>query len=125
MSQRRDVQEVFAIRERLRRRKKVHCERLAQEAKRLSTAAAALGVQRVVLFGSLARGQAGLSSDLDLLIVWDTPLDFMARTVELYRRLAPRVATEMLVYTPDEMRRMAQRPFVRRVLAEGKVLYEA
>ena len=35
------------------------------------------GVQRVVLFGSLVRGAPGLTSDVALLIVWDTPLDFL------------------------------------------------
>jgi len=102
-----------------------HQEALRQEAERLTTLASALGVQRVVLFGSLARGEPGLASDLDLLIVWDTPLSFLARTVKLYRRLQPRVAADLLVYTPDEMERMAHTPLIRRALEEGKVLYEA
>ncbi|MGQ9647615.1 MAG: hypothetical protein ACUVWO_13905 [Thermodesulfobacteriota bacterium] len=46
------------------------------------------------------------------------------RTVELYRRLQPRVATDLLVYTPSEMERMADTPLVRRALEQGKVLYE-
>jgi predicted nucleotidyltransferase len=96
-----------------------------QEAKRLTSAAVDLGAQRVILFGSLAQGNPGLVSDLDMLIVWDTPLDFLARTAELYRRLRPRVPVDLLVYTPYEMARMAHRPFVRRVLEEGSVLYEA
>jgi predicted nucleotidyltransferase len=94
------------------------------EAERLASAAACVGVQRVVLFGSLARGQANLFSDLDLLIIWDTPLAFLERTVEMYRRLQPRVDADLLVYTPAEMERMAQRPMVRKALSEGKVLYE-
>lgn len=105
-------------------RRAAHREELQREMVRLVEAAAAMGVQRVVLFGSSSRGTAGLLSDLDLLIVWDTPLDFVARTVELYRRLQPRVAVDLLVYTPAEMERMAHTPFVRRALAEGKVLYE-
>ncbi len=92
---------------------------------RLTAAAAALGVQRVVLFGSLARSQGGLTSDLDLLIVWDTPLGFLERTMDLYRRLRPRVAADLLVYTPAEMERMRHNPLMRRALEEGRVLYEA
>jgi len=98
---------------------------LQEETQRLTAAAAALGVRRVILFGSLARREGGLTSDLDLLIVWDTPLSFLERTVELYRRLKPCVAADLLVYTPAEMERMAHTPLVRRALAEGKVLYEA
>jgi hypothetical protein len=60
-----------------------------------------------------------------LLIVWDTPLGFLERTVELYRQLQPRVAADLLVYTPGEMEKMRETPLVRRALEEGKVLYEA
>ena len=113
------------IRQRLHRRRQAHLRLLALEAERLATEAAALGVQRVVLFGSMVRGNPGLASDLDLLLVWDTPLDFVTRTAELYRRLQPRVAADLLAYTPDEFARMADRPFIRNALKEGKVLYAA
>jgi len=45
--------------------------------------------------------------------------------VELYRRFQPRVATDLLVYTPVEMTWMSQTPLVRLALQEGRVLYEA
>lgn len=117
--------ETLSIRERRRSRRDRHRRDLLREAGRLSAAAATLGVQRVILFGSLAWGDTGLVSDLDLLMVWDTPLDFLTRTVELYRRLQPRVAADLLVYTPAEMTRMTTRPFIRHILEEGRVLYEA
>ncbi len=118
-------QEVLDIRRRLDRRRETHRRRLWREVKRLATEAAGLGAQRVILFGSLARAEEpGLTGDLDLLIVWDTPLGFLERTVDLYRRLRPRVAADLLVYTPDEMERMVDTPLVRRILEEGKVLYE-
>ncbi len=98
---------------------------LRREASRLDEAAAALGAQRVVLFGSLVAGDPGLASDVDLLVVWDTPLGFLERTVDLYRRLRLQVPVDLLLYTPREMERMVDRPFVRRALAEGQVLYEA
>ncbi len=84
-----------------------------------------MGVQRVILFGSLARGEDNALSDLDLLVVWDTPLGFLERTVELYRCLQPRVAVDLLVYTPSEMEHMIHKPWMRQALEEGKVLYEA
>lgn len=100
-------------RETLQQQRAAHAAALHAEATRLAAAAAALGAHRVILFGSLARDDIALTSDLDLLIVWDSPLDIVSRTVDL------------LVYTPEEMLTMADRPFVRRILHEGKVLYEA
>jgi predicted nucleotidyltransferase len=81
-------------------------------------------MQRVILFGSLVWGNPGLTSDIDLILIWDTPLGFLERTAEVYRRLQPQVAADLFVYTPDELTRMAHTPFVRRALAEGRVLYE-
>ncbi len=119
-------QDIESIRQQLRRRRQTHCQILWHEVERLTAAAAELGVRRVILFGSLARAEEpGLTSDLDLLIVWDTPLGFLERTVDLYRRLQPQVAADLLIYTSDEMERMIHTPLVRRVLEEGKVLYEA
>ncbi len=112
-------------RETLQRQRAAHAAALHAEATRLAAAAAALGAHRVILFGSLARDDVALTSDLDLLIVWDSPLDIVSRTVDLYRRLGPRQPVDLLVYTPEEMLTMADRPFVRRILQEGKVLYEA
>ena len=121
-----DSQDLLSLRQKLHRRRTAHREALWQEVERLASAAAGLGAERVVLFGSLARAEEpGLTSDLDLLIVWNTPLGFLERTVELYRRLQPQVATDLFVYTSAEMERMAHTPLVRQALREGRVLYEA
>ncbi len=111
-------------REELQQQRTAHAAALWAEGARLATAAAALGAERVILFGSLARDEPDLTSDLDLLIVWDTPLDYLSRIVELYRRLDPHGPIDLLVYTPAEMLTMRDRPFIRRILTEGKVLYE-
>jgi predicted nucleotidyltransferase len=116
------IQKVWQL---LKHRREEHERVLWEEVSRLTAAASELGVRRVILFGSLLEKKAGLNTDLDLIIVWDTPLGFLERTVELYRRLQPRVATDLLVYTPSEMERMAGTPLVRRALEQGKVLYEA
>lgn len=109
----------------LRERRAVYVASLRAEAKRLAEAAAAMGAERVILFGSLAEGEPGLLSDLDLLIVWDTPLDYLTRTVELYKRLDPHGPVDLLVYTPEEIRDMAERAFIRTILEQGETLYEA
>ena len=114
-----------AIRQRLRTRRERHLQDLQREVVRLAEAAASLGVQRMVLFGSAAWGRPGLSSDLDLLIIWDTPLDLLARTVELYRCLKPQVPVDVLAYTPKELEAIQGRSLVRKALQEGRLLYEA
>ena len=81
-------------------------------------------VQKVILFGSYAAGRRDLFTDLDLLVVMDSSLDFVARNAELARRLRAGVALDLLAYTPQEMEGLKDRPFLRQALAEGKVLYE-
>ena len=109
----------------LQQRREAHCKALWKEVERLTKEAVALGAQRVILFGSLVWGNPGLTSDVDLMFIWDTPLGFLERTAEVYRRLQPRVAADFFVYTPAELTRMAHTPFVGRALAAGRVLYEA
>jgi predicted nucleotidyltransferase len=81
-------------------------------------------VQKVVLFGSYAAGRQDLFTDLDILVVMHSPLDFVTRNVDLARRLRVGVALDLLAYTPQEMEQMQDRPFLRHVLETGKVLYE-
>jgi predicted nucleotidyltransferase len=122
MMQREDVS---AARQLFQQKRESHRRALIHEVERLKAVAQQLGVERIVLFGSLARGEPGLTTDLDLLIVWDTSLGFLERTVEMYRRLRLRVPADVLVYTPAEMEQMIHTPLVRQALAEGRVLYEA
>ena len=83
-------------------------------------------VRRVILFGSLAKGVVGLASDIDLIVVMETSKRFLDRLDEIYRFLEPKVALDLLVYTPEEFERMRRgNPFVRAALKEGEVLYEA
>ena len=81
-------------------------------------------VCQVILFGSFAAGRRDLFTDLDLIVVMDSPLDFVSRGVELARRLRAGVALDLLVYTPQEMEQLRHRPFLRQALITAKVLYE-
>ena len=81
-------------------------------------------VQKAVLFGSSARGRRDLFTDLDLLVVMQSDLDFIQRSAELRRRLEACVDMDLLVYTPDEFERMAQGGFLAHALQAGQVIYE-
>jgi len=83
--------------------------------------------QRIVLFGSHARGQAREHSDVDLLVV----LPFRGRparkSADIQMRLRPAFPLDLLVRTPAQIRRrLAQGDsFLREVMENGRVLHEA
>jgi predicted nucleotidyltransferase len=81
-------------------------------------------VQKVLLFGSYAAGRRDLFTDLDLLVVMDSPLDFVSRCADLARQLKASVALDILAYTPQEFEQIRDRRFFRQVLKTSKVLYE-
>lgn len=81
-------------------------------------------VQRPIVFGSYAAGRRDLLTDLDILVVMDSALDFVSRTAEMYRHLSVPVDLDLLVYTPEELERSRHRGFLRRALEQGIVIYE-
>lgn len=81
-------------------------------------------VQKIVLFGSYAAGRRDLFTDLDVMIVMDSPLGFVERLAALASQLHVEGSVDLLAYTPQEMERLRDRPFVRHALATGKVMYE-
>lgn len=82
--------------------------------------------ERVILFGSLASGEIGPWSDIDLVIVRRTDLPFWQRMREMRLLLRPQVGTDILVYTPEENERLSRERafFQQEIVAEGRVLYE-
>jgi predicted nucleotidyltransferase len=79
----------------------------------------------VLLFGSRARGTATRRSDLDLLLVCETPAGPLERIERVLRLLQDSPwPVEPVVLTPGELQSMSHRPFIRRILAEGRILYE-
>ena len=81
--------------------------------------------ERIVLFGSLARGEGDEFSDVDLVVVYPTEKRFLDRLEELYACWTLPVAVDVLAYTPDEYRKMLRESaFLQDVVAEGEVIYE-
>jgi predicted nucleotidyltransferase len=96
---------------------------LRLEMERIVHALKTMGAERIILFGSLARGQENISSDVDLIVVMDSPLDFVSRHGHIYRQLCPAVDADILIYTPEEFARVRETPFLQHVLKEGILLY--
>ena len=84
------------------------------------------GPEKIILFGSAARGEYDQANDLDFLIVKeDVPLYGIDRMRELDELIDRNVAADMLVYCPDELedRIRLGDPFIKAILREGRVLY--
>ena len=85
------------------------------------------GADRVILFGSYAQGSVSEDSDVDLLVI--APFDGRSvdKSVEIRMKLRPQFPVDLLVRTPEKVRQRIQMGdnFMREILEEGKVLYEA
>ena len=93
--------------------------------RQLVTALRPLRPQAIILFGSRARGDALAWSDYDVIVVRSTRLPFIDRLTRVspYIRRLPR-PVQVLVYTPDEFRRLLSDTFFGHILQrEGVVLY--
>lgn len=81
--------------------------------------------ERIILFGSLARGQDDEESDVDLIVVYRTSKRFMDRLKELYLAWDIPRAVDILAYTPEEFDRMMQgSAFLQDTTREARTLYE-
>ena len=83
-------------------------------------------VRRVILFGSLASGNVGKRSDLDLVIITDSERPFFDRLQDFLEYLRPRISADLLVYTPEEWDELSREShFGHYIATRGKILYEA
>lgn len=82
--------------------------------------------EKIILFGSYARGDIHEGSDVDVLIIKETQERFTDRIGAVLRACDLDTAVEPLVYTPAELRGLVDRgsDFILTALTEGKVVYE-
>lgn len=82
--------------------------------------------EKVILFGSISRGESTEDSDFDFFIIKrDVPYRGIDRHYDLMKRIQYRHASDFLICTPEEVeKRLALGdPFVTQIIQEGKVLY--
>ncbi len=82
--------------------------------------------EKIILFGSAARGERNLDSDADFLIIKkETPHYGADRIRELSRLIDRNIPIDLLIYRPEEFEKRLQMgdPFLKSVLKEGKILY--
>ena len=82
--------------------------------------------EKIILFGSSARGDLNPDSDVDLLIIKrETPHYGAERIRELSRIIERNIPVDFLVYRPEEFEKRVEMgdPFLKAIVEEGKVLY--
>jgi predicted nucleotidyltransferase len=83
--------------------------------------------EKIILFGSLARGDARPESDLDLLVIAQSQEPRYRRSAPLYGILSDIfIPMDILVYSPEEVEEWSgvRQAFVTTAIREGRVLYE-
>ena len=82
--------------------------------------------EQIILFGSYAYGRPGPESDVDLLVVMDTPLKEMEQAVRICQAIDYHFGLDLIVRTPATIaRRLALGDsFLHEATQQGTVLYE-
>lgn len=93
------------------------CKRIADE----------FAPERIILFGSRARGRAAADSDVDLLVVMRHRGLSARKAAEILNRVEPEFPVDLIVRSPKQIAaRLAMKdPFVAEIVERGKVLYDA
>lgn len=84
--------------------------------------------EKIILFGSIARGEEKKDSDIDLLIIKNSDKKRPFRVKEVFealRGMNRRSPLDPIVYTPEEVNKRLSLGdyFIKKVLKEGRVVY--
>ena len=81
--------------------------------------------QRVILFGSHARGAAGPDSDVDLLVIAPFEGTGFRQSLKILNQLDLRMPIDLIAYRPEDVQRryVEGDPLIREAIDHGKVLY--
>ncbi len=83
--------------------------------------------QRIIVFGSYAAGEPGPESDVDLLVIMDTPLRGPEQAQQIRQFVNPLFGTDILVYTPEQVQQRLEwgDSFLKSILDDGVTVYES
>jgi len=109
---------------RLKEAKEEHIYNLHKELNRIKSKLIDMGAHKIILFGSAAREELGLMSDIDLIVIIESNKDFVERLAYFYQEIQPMDA-DLLIYTPLEFIRMVEENlFIQHVVKQGKIIFE-
>ncbi len=83
--------------------------------------------EKVILFGSAAKGLDDKNSDLDILIIKKTADSYWERQKKVAKMLSVDCEVDAFVLTPAEVHQAVKKvqPFIYDIVNYGKVIYEA
>ena len=83
--------------------------------------------QKIILFGSYARGNPRPESDVDMLVIMNTRLKEVQQAIQICQQIEYRFGLDLIVHTPKHLAERLKMGdwFLHDVLKEGKVLYES
>jgi len=81
---------------------------------------------RIILFGSYAYGTPRPESDVDLLVIMETPLKEVEQEIHICQEIEYHFGLDLLVKTPATLasRLALGDPFLKEIVKKGRVLYE-
>lgn len=82
--------------------------------------------EKIILFGSLAKGKVNESTDIDLLIVKDTQKPYNDRLRDVVSICDYNVGIDFMIYNPEELKELSKtNSFVRNeIIKKGEVIYD-
>jgi len=85
-------------------------------------------IEKIILFGSYAKGEETKKSDVDLIFIKNTKKRFLDRIDFFLKKISAFLKGEinLFVYTPeefDEMKKYSR--FINNILKEAKIIYES
>ncbi len=83
--------------------------------------------ERIILFGSYAYGIPRPESDVDLLIVMETPLRELQQALQIRQTVNPLFGVDILVFTPSRLKQRIKLgdSFLKEITEKGQVVYES
>ena len=84
--------------------------------------------ERIIMFGSAARGEMGLNSDIDLLVIKDGKFDYYRILGDIYKNLhGVRQAVDVVLVTPKQVEqyRNTHCLVIAPALKDGREVYHA
>ena len=99
---------------------------LEKELERITEMLPQLGVDKAFLIGDMAADIVGPETPLDLVMVLSIQGTFVRRGDFFTSHLGPMIATNFLVYTPEEFETLKETDtFLRTALEKGRLIHES
>jgi predicted nucleotidyltransferase len=83
---------------------------------------------KIILFGSAARGEMGPNSEIDLLVIKSGKFNYWRQLTSIYRHLGGDLAAvHVVLATPEDIQRYGDSPYLvyYPALREGRIIYGA